>query len=100
MTGLMVGVEADRKDLKFRKVHEQFYHDLKDKCAKCWKMNGDTTRTCDDISLKWPGAAPPPSYSWCHEYLDPCFKRWDDKKARDAKMARDRRLGLGAKAEL
>ena len=51
-------------------------------------------------SAKWPGAAPPPSYSWCHEYLDPCFKRWDDKKARDAKMARDRRLGLGAKAEL
>ncbi len=89
MTGLMVGVEEDRKDLRFKKVHEQFKFDLEHKCKKCWKMDGSgsTERSCDDISLKWPGAAPPPSYDWCHNYLERCFDLWDGKTSRDAKMA-------------
>ena len=29
----MVGAEDDRSDLNFRKVHEQFYHDLRNKCT-------------------------------------------------------------------
>ena len=93
MTGLMVGVEEDRRDLRFTKVHEQFKFDLEFKCKKCWKMDGSgsTERSCDDISLQWPGAAPPPSYDWCHNYLDKCFELWDGKTSRDAKMAQTRR---------
>jgi len=92
MTGLMVGVEEDRKDLRFKKVHQQFKFDLEHKCKKCWKMDGSgsTERSCDDISQKWPGAAPPPSFEWCHHYLDSCFKLWDSKTSRDAKMAEAR----------
>ena len=97
MTGLMVGVEEDRRDLRFSRVHEQFKNDLRFKCKKCWKMDGSTERTCDDISEKWPGAAPPPSFDWCHNYLDDCYKLWDSKTARDAAAAKSR---LSGKQEL
>lgn len=97
MTGLMVGVEEDRKDLRYPRVHEQFKNDLRFKCKKCWAMDGSTERTCDDISEKWPGAAPPPSFDWCHNYLDDCYKLWDSKTARDAAAAKSR---LSNKQEL
>ena len=150
----MVGAEDDRSDLNFRKVHEQFYHDLRNKCTapffiglyvpsrlaplfclekhlpgldmmavhvpsnetvclrvlwcwyggtgkNCWKMDGSGSRerTCEDISLKWPGAAPPASYDWCHHYLDKCYRLWDQKGQRDAAQ-QQRRAAAAMKADL
>mmetsp|Transcript_5001 Transcript_5001/g.14154 ORF Transcript_5001/g.14154 Transcript_5001/m.14154 type:complete len:276 (+) Transcript_5001:899-1726(+) len=76
-TGALVGVEADRMDLGGeQKPHARFYQDLLGKCAKCWKK-ADPKRLCDDISEKWPGAAPPMMRSLCEDYLPECFKKWD-----------------------
>ena len=93
LTGLMVGVEGDRNDLRHKRVHRQFYEDLRYKCSKCWPKQGPytgavSTRTCDDISERWPGAAPPPAFEWCNEdpspapgkgsYLKACFELWEE----------------------
>mmetsp|Transcript_65948 Transcript_65948/g.121669 ORF Transcript_65948/g.121669 Transcript_65948/m.121669 type:complete len:481 (+) Transcript_65948:146-1588(+) len=77
-TGLLVGTEADRHDLGGgdKKVHRQMYRDLMRKCAQCWTP-GKKQRHCDDISLKWPGAAPPPLRDVCDKYLPKCLKLWD-----------------------
>jgi len=82
-TGLLVGTEVDRDDLgsKEKKVHFKMYQDLVRKCRKCW-TKGKAERHCDDISLKWPGAAPPPLRIVCDEYLPKCVKLWDA-RARD-----------------
>mmetsp|Transcript_20988 Transcript_20988/g.44002 ORF Transcript_20988/g.44002 Transcript_20988/m.44002 type:complete len:216 (+) Transcript_20988:553-1200(+) len=75
-TGALVGVEADRSDLGAdRKPHMRFYADLQEKCARCWKK-GVSQRQCDDISVKWAGAAPPPLRSVCDEYLPKCLELW------------------------
>lgn len=75
-TGALVGVEADRSDLGTgRKPHMRFYADLQEKCARCWKK-GVSQRQCDDISVKWAGAAPPPLRSVCDEYLPKCLELW------------------------
>jgi hypothetical protein len=65
VTGLMVGVEDNRRDVDF-KVHEQFYKDIRKKCAN----------PGEDISIKWPGAAPPISEGVCKS-MKKCFKLWD-----------------------
>mmetsp|Transcript_32895 Transcript_32895/g.83292 ORF Transcript_32895/g.83292 Transcript_32895/m.83292 type:complete len:386 (-) Transcript_32895:118-1275(-) len=76
-TGALVGVEAERRDLGGeRKPHARFFRDLMDKCDKCWER-GNPTRKCDDISEKWPGAAPPPLRVICETYLMDCYKEWD-----------------------
>lgn len=76
-TGALVGVEANRKDVGGNgKVHDAFFKDLKEKCAKCWQ-DGKQERICDDISLKWPGAAPPPLRVVCDSYLPKCLELWD-----------------------
>eukprot|EP00931_Biecheleriopsis_adriatica_P010384 TRINITY_DN111460_c0_g1_i1.p1 TRINITY_DN111460_c0_g1~~TRINITY_DN111460_c0_g1_i1.p1 ORF type:complete len:375 (-),score=78.14 TRINITY_DN111460_c0_g1_i1:24-1121(-) len=77
-TGALVGVEADRTDLKpHTKPHARFYDDLQQKCLKCWRP-GVAGRQCDDISVKWPGAAPPPLRRVCDEYLPQCLKLWEN----------------------
>lgn len=81
-TGALVGTEAVRKttrdlDGKSTKAHESFYNDLIVKCEKCW-TKGQKQRHCDDISLKWPGAAPPPLRRICDRYLPRCYKLWDE----------------------
>lgn len=76
-TGALVGVEAPRKDLPGQLAHTQFYNDLIGKCGKCWKA-GKAERLCDDISTKWPGAAPPPLRVVCEKYLPACHKLWDE----------------------
>ncbi|CAE8606549.1 unnamed protein product, partial [Polarella glacialis] len=78
-TGAMVGVEAPRTDLtgNHRFSHSQFYEDLQEKCAKCW-TKGAEARHCDDNSIRWPGAAPPPLRRVCDEYLPKCLKMWED----------------------
>lgn len=65
LTGLMVGVEDKRRDISFE-VHKQFLLDLQKKC----KAPGE------DISKKWPGAAPPISPSVC-AVLPACFELWN-----------------------
>jgi hypothetical protein len=76
-TGALVGVEAERHDLGGeRKPHARFFRDLLDKCSKCWEK-GNPNRKCDDISLQWPGAAPPPLRVICEHYLTDCYKEWD-----------------------
>eukprot|EP01050_Picozoa_sp_SAG11_P016594 SAG11_NODE_2285_length_3571_cov_2.005184_2_plen_93_part_00 len=50
---------------------DQFFEDLRFKCSKCWPQQGPytgdvSTRTCDDISERWPGAAPPVRGSFQH----------------------------------
>lgn len=79
-TGALVGIEADRADLRNRKVHRQFYDDLQFKCRKCWTP-GQKDRHCDDISQQWPGAAPPPLRAVCDEYLPKCYKLWEEHAA-------------------
>merc|ERR1719503_299471 len=77
-TGLLVGVEDDREDVGGDgRVHRAMYKDLVNKCRKCW-TNGNPNRHCDDISLQWPGAAPPPMRVWCDDYLPKCLKMWDN----------------------
>lgn len=77
-TGALVGVEADRQDLGSNaKPHAHFYQDLVGKCSKCWQKD-KTERLCEDISLKWPGAAPPMFRSLCEQYLPECYKLWND----------------------
>ena len=79
----MVGVEDTRKDIQGQ-VHTQFLRDMKDKCGTCWPKGckGDVScRSCDDISLKWPGAAPPMAYGVC-ERLDKCHDVWDAREFR------------------
>eukprot|EP00932_Pfiesteria_piscicida_P010666 SRR837773.2166.p1 GENE.SRR837773.2166~~SRR837773.2166.p1 ORF type:complete len:311 (+),score=80.28 SRR837773.2166:102-935(+) len=77
-TGALVGVEDDRDDLgSDQKPHVRFYRDLMGKCAKCWER-GNPERTCEDISLKWPGAAPPMLRVVCESYLPECLKLWDE----------------------
>ena len=83
ITGIMVGVEDTRKDIQGQ-VHTQFLRDMKDKCGTCWPKGckGDVScRSCDDISLKWPGAAPPMAYGVC-ERLDKCHDVWDAREFR------------------
>merc|ERR1712150_69799 len=59
MGGALVGTEAERGDIgRDRRSHAAFLRDMENKCRKCWRK-GDPERKCDDISLKWPGAAPP-----------------------------------------
>jgi len=65
VTGLMVGVEDNRMDLDF-KVHEQFRRDIQQKC----------NNPGEDISKKWPGAAPPISKGACAA-MDKCLELWD-----------------------
>lgn len=77
-TGALVGVEADRSDLGAdRKPHTRFYADLQEKCAKCWRK-GVKERQCEDISLRWAGAAPPPLRVVCDEYLPKCLQLWSE----------------------
>lgn len=77
-TGALVGVEADRRDLGGDpKPHLRFYNDLMDKCAKCWEK-GNPTRKCEDISERWPGAAPPMLRVVCEKYLPECYQLWDE----------------------
>ncbi len=64
VTGLMVGVEDSRNDIAFE-VHDQFFKDLMIKCNK----------PGEDISLKWPGAAPPISKGVCAA-LPMCLELW------------------------
>lgn len=77
-TGALVGTEAERDDLGQGngKVHRAFYRDLQQKCRKCWAP-GVKERQCDDISLKWPGAAPPMMRKVCEVYLPKCLALWD-----------------------
>lgn len=76
-TGALVGVEAQRGDLGTRKPHERFFDDLMAKCRNCWAP-GNPERLCDDISKKWPGAAPPPLRQVCDSYLPKCLALWDE----------------------
>lgn len=88
-TGALVGVEADRYDLGGdRKPHTRFFRDLMDKCSKCWEK-GVKDRKCEDISLKWPGAAPPPLRVVCENYLPDCYKAWDNHAASLHRKPRD-----------
>jgi len=66
VTGLMVGVEDNRADLDF-KVHQHFYDDVMNKC------NGPR----EDISKRWPGAAPPISDGVCNA-MKACFPLWEE----------------------
>eukprot|EP00927_Polykrikos_kofoidii_P003764 TRINITY_DN11518_c0_g1_i2.p1 TRINITY_DN11518_c0_g1~~TRINITY_DN11518_c0_g1_i2.p1 ORF type:complete len:416 (+),score=71.86 TRINITY_DN11518_c0_g1_i2:35-1249(+) len=76
-TGALVGTEMPRDDVGGdRRPHAAFFRDISAKCEKCWKP-GQPERTCDDISLKWPGAAPPPLRIVCDTYLPRCFEAWD-----------------------
>jgi len=76
-TGALVGTEAARGDLEGGATAQlQFFQDLQGKCEKCWQR-GKSERVCDDISLKWPGAAPPPLRVVCDDYLPKCFELWD-----------------------
>ena len=77
ITGLMVGTEASRNDIPMQ-VHERFLKDLEYKCSQCWDdtCRDETCRKCDDISTKWPGAAPPIGRSVC-DRLNKCFQLWD-----------------------
>uniref|UniRef100_A0A7S1Y0S4 JmjC domain-containing protein n=2 Tax=Phaeomonas parva TaxID=124430 RepID=A0A7S1Y0S4_9STRA len=88
ITGLMVGNEDDRPDLPHPRVHEQFVADITHKCSKCWDLSKGPgqRRKCDDISERWPGAAPPISYDFCKTYLPRCQALWEDKEARDAQL--------------
>mmetsp|Transcript_95862 Transcript_95862/g.254645 ORF Transcript_95862/g.254645 Transcript_95862/m.254645 type:complete len:372 (-) Transcript_95862:32-1147(-) len=76
-TGALVGTESQRDDIgRDRRAHAAFLRDMEGKCAKCWKK-GDPERKCDDISLRWPGAAPPMLRVLCDHYFPECFKLWD-----------------------
>lgn len=81
-TGALVGTERNRDDLGRgnRKVHAAFMKDLQEKCARCW-TRGQPNRHCEDISLKWPGAAPPPLRVVCDTYLPQCYKLWEEHAA-------------------
>ena len=78
ITGLMVGTEARRNDIPMQ-VHERFKKDLELKCSKCWDHDcrDASCRKCDDISKKWPGAAPPIGRGVC-DSLNKCYKLWDE----------------------
>jgi len=77
-TGALVGTEAERDDIgRDKRAHAAFLRDMQGKCEKCWRK-GDPNRKCDDISLQWPGAAPPPLRVVCDEYFQECFKLWDE----------------------
>merc|ERR1712008_283659 len=77
-TGALVGIESDRSDIgNDRKTHTRFLKDLLNKCSKCWKK-GQEKRSCDDISERWPGAAPPPFRVVCENYLHACHQKWDE----------------------
>ena len=77
ITGLMVGTEANRQDIPMQ-VHERFLKDLEHKCSQCWdeSCQDESCRKCDDISKKWPGAAPPIGKNVCNQ-LNKCFNEWD-----------------------
>ena len=93
LTGLMVGTERERTDLgQHSTVHRQLLEDLRDKCGKCWPVEGPytgavSTRLCPDISEQTPGVAPPPAFEWCNadprpapgrgSYLDRCYALWE-----------------------
>lgn len=92
ITGLMVGIEHDRKDIaQLSKtqtendglVHLKFLRDMQLKCSNCWpkdlaQCHGDfkSCRKCEDISMKWPGAAPPVAHQMCAA-LPKCYALWD-----------------------
>lgn len=77
-TGALVGTETEREDVgRDRRPHAAFLSDMQQKCRKCWQP-GNPNRLCDDISLQWPGAAPPPLRVMCDEYFQECFKLWDE----------------------
>jgi len=77
-TGALVGTEADRSDLAgFRNSHSSFLQEMYARCRKCWHQ-GDPERKCEDISLKWPGAAPPVLRVLCDEYFKTCFELWEE----------------------
>lgn len=76
-TGALVGTETNRNDIgPDRRGHASFLRDMQNDCKKCWQK-GKKERICDDISKKWPGAAPPPLRRMCEEYLPKCFRLWD-----------------------
>lgn len=77
-TGALVGTEVDRGDLGyFKNAHTSFLEEMQKRCRKCWRA-GDPGRHCDDISVKWPGAAPPPLRAVCDEYYPACFRLWEE----------------------
>mmetsp|Transcript_59943 Transcript_59943/g.111117 ORF Transcript_59943/g.111117 Transcript_59943/m.111117 type:complete len:367 (+) Transcript_59943:53-1153(+) len=77
-TGALVGTEIERNDIgRDGRAHAAFYRDIYRKCENCW-TKGEPARKCDDISQKWPGAAPPPLRVVCEEYLPECFKLWEE----------------------
>lgn len=76
-TGALVGTETNRDDIgQDKRGHASFLRDMQRDCGKCWQK-GKKERICDDISKKWPGAAPPPLRRICDDYLNKCFKLWD-----------------------
>lgn len=80
-TGALVGCEAERSSTRElgtdTKAHKSFYNDLMYKCSQCW-TRGKKERHCEDISLKWPGAAPPPLRRVCEKYLPKCYDLWEE----------------------
>merc|ERR1712113_849601 len=77
-TGALVGTEAERDDIgRDKRAHAAFLRDMQEKCRKCWHK-GKVERQCDDISIQWPGAAPPPLRVLCDEYFAKCFDLWDE----------------------
>jgi len=77
-TGALVGTEAERDDIgRDKRAHASFLRDMEGKCRKCWK-EGKAERQCEDISLQWPGAAPPMLRVLCEDYFYRCFKLWDE----------------------
>ena len=70
VTGLMVGIEGRRRDLR-RMPHEEFYLDLRHKCSICWQ---DGELVCEEGKNGWFG--PPIAYDVCYKYLDRCMRLW------------------------
>merc|ERR1712194_488039 len=57
-TGALVGTETNRNDIgQDKRGHASFFRDMQKDCGKCWQK-GKKERICDD-------------------YLNRCFKLWD-----------------------
>ena len=74
VTGLMVGTEEKRDDLR-RLPHEEFYLDIKQKCSRCWDKQS-SERTCHDGENGWFGDAI--DRTICESYLDRCARLWHE----------------------
>lgn len=77
-TGALVGTETDRDDIgPERRPHYMFHRDMiRELCKPCWEA-GNPRLKCQNISLKWPGAAPPILRITCDDYLEKCLHLWD-----------------------